>query len=353
MNLYINDRLRTRNVKFFNKTSLDLRYDSVASAFSLDLYFNPDNNELKELACIGHYHIARIEHNGETLLTGYILSEAFNDSPTTQLASIGGYSKSGVIEDCQIPPSLYPLQSDGLTLKQIAQKLISKFDFKMVVDSSVDGLMNEVIDETTANDSQTIKSYLTQLCAQKNIIISHTPEGNLLFTRAKTKQKPIVYFQKGEPGYTSMSLSFNGQAMHSEITVIKDAGEDEEDNAGQSTITNPFVPYVYRPKVIVQSSGNDIDTDKAARNALSDELQNLVLTIVVPNWTLNGKVIRPNSIVSVLNPDVYIFNKVDFFVRNVVFTGDEKNEVATLHCVLPQCYNNDPVKYIFAGINLH
>lgn len=352
MEVYINDRIRTRKVEFFNNFTLDLRYDSVASAFSFDFYFNPDNIELKELACIGHYHIVQVKHNGKLLLTGYMLSETFNGQNKSEMVSIGGYSKSGAIEDCQIPTSLYPLQSDGLSIKQIAQRLISKFDFKMSVDSSVASLMNQAFETTTAKESQSIKDYLTSLCAQKNIVMTNTPEGNLLFTRAKTKQKPVVYFQNGQPGFTKMSLAFNGQAMHSEITVIKDADEDGG-NAGQSTIYNPYVPYVYRPKVVVQNSGTDVDTDKAARNILADELSNMVLTIETDRWEINGDIWKPNLVVSVLNPDIYLFKKTEWFVRRVVLSGDNTRQIATLHCVLPECYNNETPKYIFAGINLH
>ena len=79
MILKINDRIRNRKVEFFNKFSLELRYDSVASVFSFDFIFNSSNQEHIDLACIGHYHLASLEHNGELLITGYILSEKFND----------------------------------------------------------------------------------------------------------------------------------------------------------------------------------------------------------------------------------------------------------------------------------
>jgi len=352
MELEIDDRIRTRKVKFFNNFTLDLKYDAVGSAFGFNFYFNSDNIELKELACIGHYHICRIKHNGELLLTGYILSEDFTDSSKKEFTSFSGYSKPGVLEDCQIPPSLYPLQSDGLTLKEIATKFCSKFDFKIVIDPLVSSLMNQAIDETTAKDGQTIKSYLSELCAQKNIIISHTPEGDLFFTRAKTKQAPIISFESGKTGFTDMKLSFNGQAMHSEITVIKQASE-EDDNAGQSTIKNPYVPYVFRPKVLTQNSGTDNDTEKAARNALSEELQNLKIVIETDKWEIAGKVIKPNNIVSILNPNVYLYKKTNFFIESVTLKGDNTSLTATLNCVLPEVYNNEIPKYIFAGINLH
>lgn len=350
MILRINDRIRTRKVEFFNGFNVSLRYDSIASAFSFNFFFNPNNIEHKEMACVGHYHIATIEHNNELLLTGYVLSEKFNDSPAKKLSGFGGYSLPGVLEDCEIPPSLYPLQSDGLSLKEIAEKIIQPFGLKMIIDPAVSSKMNAVYEKTTAGASQNIKSYLTELAAQKNIIISHNEKGNLLFTEAKIK-KPILNFDGGIP-FTSMELSFNGQAMHSEITVIKQAGKDGG-NAGQSTVKNPFVPYVFRPKVVTQSSGDDIDTELAAKNIRAAELKNLKLTIVTDRWEVEGKVIKPNNLISVTNPEVYLYKKTDWFIEQVDLAGDNTKTTATLTCVLPDVYNGQEPNYIFKGINLH
>jgi prophage tail gpP-like protein len=351
MIIKINDRIRNRKVEFFNSFNLNLRYDSVASTFSFSFYFNPENKEHKEMVCIGHYHKVTVEHNGELLLTGYILSQVFTSSNVKQLVPFGGYSLPGVLEDCEIPPKLYPLQSDGLTLREIAQKLIAPFGLQMVIDPLVSSQMDSVFEKTTASESQTIKAYLTELASQKNIIISHDEKGNLLFTKAKADKKPLIHFQTGVIG-TSMSLSFNGQAMHSEITVMKQASSDGG-NAGESTIINPYVPFVYRPKVIIQSSGDDVDTEQAAKNALAAELKNLQLTIVTDRWEVDGKILKPNNIIEVTDQEVYLYKKTKWFIESITYVGDNQKMTATLTCVPPEVYNGKTPEYIFKGINLH
>ena len=351
MILKINDRIRNTKVDFFNNVNVELRYDSVASAFSFGFYFDPNDQTLVDLACIGHYHLCTVEHNDELLLSGYLISETFRSSSQREISSFGGYSLPGVLEDCEIPTSLYPLQSDGLTLRQIANKLISPFGLKLVVDSSVASLVDSVYDTSTANESQSIKSYLSELASQKNVILSHTPKGELLFTKAKTKQTPLFFFD-GSVSTVSMSLSFNGQAMHSSITVMKQASIDGG-NAGESTVSNPFVPFVFRPKVKIQNSGDDNDSGEAARNMLSQELKNIKLTINLDRWEIDGKLIKPNSIIAVKNPEIYLFQKSNWFIESVRFIGDEKQRTATLTCVLPSVYDGSTPSYIFEGINLH
>lgn len=353
MELYINDRFRNRKVFLFNDFNFTLKFDSIASQFSFRYFFNPENPEHKELACIGHYHKAELRHNDELILTGYIVSENFSDSSKPEMATFGGYSLPGFLEDCEVPTELYPLQSDGLSIKEIAQKLISKFtEIKLSIDSSVSSKMNEVLTVSTAGEGQKIKQYLSELTTQKNIIMSHDATGKLLFTMAKTKQTAILNFDEGGTPFTKMNLKYNGQAMHSHITIIKDADIDGG-NAGEYTIENPFVPFVYRPTVIKQSSGTDIDTELVAKNALANELKGLVLTIETDRWEIDGKIIKPNSIISVRNEKIYLYKKTNWFVESITFAGDNTKTTATLTCVLPEVYNGETPKYLFEGINLH
>jgi len=337
------------NITNFNQFSLLMKHDSVASAFSFLFYFDPEDLNHKELFQVGHYHQLDVEHNDELLLRGFILNQKFTDSENKQLASISGYSLPGVLEDCNIPLNSYPLQYDGQSLREITQKIVNEFPFNLKVDSIVSAKADEVYETTTANEGDTIKGYITSLAAQKDIIVSHTNEGDLLFTKSKTRRTPLYHFDKNVPG-TSMSLSFNGQAMHSHITVFKDADIDGGD-AGQETIRNPFVPFVYRPLTKTQDSGGDNDTADAAKSVLAKELKNIVLTIKTSLWEIDGKVIKPNNIITVINKDLFLYNKTDFFIESVQLTQTEKETTATLTCVIPEVYNGQTPEYIFTFSN--
>jgi len=340
-------KIKKRKFDFFNSFQLNLKYDSVASTFTFNGYFNPENKDHRDLLHIGHFHPITVEHNDELLVSGILLSEVLKDSSVKELTALGGYSFPGVLEDCQIPTSIYPLQSDGLSLREIAQKIIKPFKIEMIIDSVVSKEMEEIYDTSTANESQSIKAYLSELASQKNIILSHTPEGKLLFTQANTKKTPIIDFNipgGGSIPGTSFSLNFNGQPMHSQITVLKQAGSG---NAGQSTVTNPFVPFTFRPSILVQNSGDDNDTRKAAKNALAKELQNIKLKITTDRWEVDEKIIKPNNIISMINPNIFLFKKTNWFIESINFTGNEKKTTAVLNCVLPEVYNGKRPTNIF------
>ena len=349
-------KLKIGNKKFdlFNDLSITLSYNSIASTFSFSGFFAPENRDRKGLfKPFTYQRVEVLDENDERLLTGQILDHGFTDSGVKALTSIGGYSLPGVLEDCPIPLSLYPLQFDGKSLKEITEGIIAPFGLNLVISSSVADAADEIYEKTEATEKQSIKSFLDELAAQKNIVLSHTDGGSLLFTRAKTNVKPIAKFIGGIHG-VKMTLSTDGQRMHSEITVQKQA-DIQNDNAGEQTVSNPFV-NIFRPTTQEQSSGDDVDTAQAVKNALSGELKAIVLKIETDRWTWNddGKVtMRPNNIITVHNHDLHLYRFTSFFVESITFTDDGQKRRAFLTCVIPEVYNSQTPVNIFNIPILH
>jgi prophage tail gpP-like protein len=360
MILKIFDRFKVRKVDFFSDFRLSLGYDQIGSTFQFSFYFDSNNPDHKELACVSHYHDCIVEHNDEVLVTGFALNQTFTYKSGKTLATISGYSKTGFLNDCNIPTENFPLQSDGLNLLQIAKKFTSKWNestkykIGIIVDPSVQDKMSKPFKKSTASETSTIAEYLNDLAKQKQIIMTHDSNGNLVFTSANTSQPPMMSFDftDGLMPATSLTMSFDGQQMFSHITVMRQASIDGG-NAGQTTVRNPYVPTVFRPKIINQSSGDDIDTNEVAMRELMKQWAALSLTIETDRWEVNGKIIKPNSIVEVIAPELYIYKKSRFFVRSIDFDGDATKTTATLNCVVPEAVNGKMAKSIFEGINMH
>lgn len=358
MELTIYDRFKVRTVKNFTEFSVNLEYDKFGSTFSFTFLFEPFNPEHKELACEGHYHTCKVTHEGEILVKGFALTQTFSHGPAGKLCTITGYSMPGLYEDCNIPPDLYPLQSDGVSLLTIANKLTKhwkdKYGIEIEVDPEVADLVNKPFKKSTASDTDTIAEYLRKMATQKKVIISHNDKGYLLFTKAKTKMQPILEFDQTKPMIpgTEFEQSFNGQGIHSHIYVQRQASIGGG-NAGYFMIRNPYCPVLYRPKVVSQSSGDDVDTEEVANRELAAELENITLTINTDRWSVNGKIIRPNNTISIIDPYLYLYTKSTWFIRSVNLVGNEKETTATLNCVVPEVVNGEYPKSFFAGINMH
>jgi prophage tail gpP-like protein len=339
-------RIKNKKVEFYNDFKLKLSYDSIASSFNFNYYLDPENPLHVDLSHVGHYHKCSVEYENQTLLSGRLISLGFKTGPRKEFTGLSGYSLPGVLNDCSIAPEDYPLQTNGLSLLEIARKFTSRFGISIQVDNIVSSVMNAPIEETTAKEGQTVYAYLRDLCNSRNVIMSHTLDGKLLFTRATPQKTPVMDFGEGLPGL-EYSLKFNGQQLHSHITVMKEA-DDEGGNAGQTTIRNPFVPFTFRPKVITQDSGSDIDTETAAKTALASELKNIKIQISMEGWEdSNGDLLLPGKIVSILNKDLFIFERTNLFVESVEFSGDSKQKTSVLECVLPSVYDGSNPVNIF------
>jgi prophage tail gpP-like protein len=343
-------------VKNFNNFSVNLKYDSIGSTFSFNILFDETNKTQAEFLSACQFNECTVEHNGQLLITGTLLAHSFRRASVKELVQIAGYSKPGVFEDCEIPTSLYPLQTDGLSLKQITERLIKPFGIKLIIDEvaqkdSLKGTVKQKSDQSisksTASESQNIKSYLTELTKQRHIILTHNNKGNLVFTEAKTDLQPLFHVEDGILA-TEINVSISGQSLHSHITVIKQADSDGG-NSAEFTITNPYCTSVYRPKVIKMDSGDDITIEQAAINALAAELKEAIrLVITTDRWQIDNTAIVPNNIITVLSPENWIYEITKFFIEEVNLTGDEKKTTAVITCVLPEVYNGKkPIKNIF------
>ncbi len=344
-------KIAGKEITDFNSVDVNIKYDSVASTFSFQYRYDTSDQQLAILNNPASYAECTIEYQNPTtrerelLITGTVLNHGYDDTPAAGLNGISGYSKTGVLEDCNIPVSLYPLQSDGKSLVQIIEKLIKPFGISLIVDSAVASRANAIYDVSTAEPSDTIKGYLAKIANQRNILLSHDEKGNLLLTKSFPNGTPKYNFERQIP-ITASTLTFDGQRMHSEITVIKQASS-EGGNAGQSTVKNPYVK-VFRPSVKIQDSGSDNDTDFAAKSALADELRAISLILNVDTWVDNdGKLWKPNTVFTYKNEEVGINKVTKFFIESVQFTGNESQQTAVLSCVVPEVHNTVAPENIF------
>jgi hypothetical protein len=276
------------------------------------------------------------------------------------------------------------LDVSGLTLRQIVDRLVTPFQVKYLVrnlsiknvsslslrqltevsteespieysipqDRSISSLMDDVVADAKLRPSQSIMSHLVELCSQKGIIITGDEYGRLIFQKP-VKTKPITFIQRGDVGVTSWQTTMNGEQLHSHIWAMAQHDDDINNSSESAPIRNPLVQAVFRPKVTVQTSGTDADTAIVAKNSLQEELKALQITITLSSWRIDGKLVRPGQIISILNPHIYIYKKTDLFIDSVDYLATEKEQTATLTCVLPEVYTGGVPISPFAGINIH
>ena len=355
-----------KNIQFFTAGTINLKLDSIASTFEFAARFSAQNKEHQELFKPLQYKDVEIYNSKDKLIfTGTILNHRFKSNSGRELVIISGYSKSGILEDVTIPLSAYPLESNNRSLKDIATRLCGLFDIKLLISDqgktitdtiikdkptkvreksdfeTIKSKSNVVFGRTSAGPTETVKDYLSKLAGQKNIILSHNEKGEVLLFQPDLLQKPKYFFTKGNS--IAMSMDVNGQAMHSEINVVR---QPSDENEGVSTVDSTKNTLIgkYRPTTKILSSGVDTETKEAAENELASELKNISATVELQGLFDE---IYPGEIVNVHNHYIYNYAYNRWMVDSITLKFDEKSDTTTLNLVPPESFSGNNPRNLF------
>ena len=325
-----------------NDITISMVLDSVASAFSFSARFNPKNPQHKELfRPLGYPKVEIYHDDGRLLLTGVVLNQNQKSKAEPELITLSGYSKGGVLDDCNIPLTAYPLESLKRSLYDIASRLLNIFSLNLVVAPNVLKDVNAIYEKTSAEPTDSITSYLAKLAAQRNIVLSHDEKGNIVLFRPNANAAPRYFFDSENT--VDMSWSVNGQQLHSDIDVIRQPSEDNPGVSLADKAKNPLIG-AYRPSVSILSSGKETDTKRAADNKMASELSGLVLNLAFEKYVE----VLIGDIIEVQNEEVYLYQRTRFMVSAINLKETETGITTELSVVLPESYTGETPKNIFA-----
>jgi hypothetical protein len=355
-------RIGDRTFSSWEDLTIGLRFDAIASTFTMDIVFDPTSPRDKSTFKPCKFQSVVIEHNGQRVLTGVLLSHSFKSGPKKKLLHIAGYSATGVLQDCP-----YLDMANGLSLAQLIERAISQYGIGYEIAPEVNYEVGVVYTQNDVDGTQSVAGIISGLAAQRHIIISHTVDGKVYVTRGDTQRAPIHTFDvsKGVAPATNMELTVNGQGMHHEITMLRQRDVYLKDVEQPNVIKNPYLfkqfthsPLTYptywttfRPGLsrvtapeqnIVTVNLPEYEQGVLAlnlRNALAKELTNIRLKIDIDGWELGGKLVTPNNIIVVYDPELYLYKPTRFFIESVDLKGSAASATATLNCVVPEVYS--------------
>jgi prophage tail gpP-like protein len=325
----------------FTEVRVDFSLGSVASEFSFSARFNPDNLfHRKVFQPLAYLPIQIYSKENRLLLTGTIMNIDLGSNSSRQLQRVSGYSKSGVIEDCSIPLESYPLERINVSLTEISRSLIKSFGLTASASTNIAREMAQIYPKTVASPSESVKSFLSKLASQRNIILGHTAQGELHFFKLDIKQPSKFFFN--QENTLSMSLSASGQSFFSQISVIRQPSSSNNVSL-VDTVSNPLVGSKIRTLVKVLSSGTATDTKKAADSVLASQLQSLSITARFER-IIDAS---PGDIVEVENPELHIYSRTKFVISRHIISQKENSENSEVTLVLPEAFTGGTPKNIF------
>lgn len=277
----------------------------------------------------------------EKLISGLIVNPGLSVEKTPKLNSVSGFSKTGIFENINIPTALYPLERKNVGLDVIAKELCDYFGITLKIFEAAKADAAKPFEKTKASPTETIKSYLSKLCRQRDITLAHDNQGRLLLYKILNVIEAQSLIDENDQTL-KISTSPNGQQMHTSVTVINEA-DINDNNAGETTINSPFVEAdIKLPKVTTLKDGDNQDTGKLARSIVASEARNMPIVIEKEGWLFAGRLVRAGFFLEVIAPSI-LKRKTKMIVESVQFKATPSGgKTLTITAVLPCVYTGIP-----------
>jgi len=256
-------------------------------------------------------------------------------SASARTVELSAYSLPGVLNDCTVPASDFPLEFNGLGLKAIAAKVVAPFGLKV----EFEGEPGPTFERVALKPSQTVLSFLATLARQRNLVITNTPEGALLFVQSKEQAKPVANFTEGSSPLYGVSPFFSPQAYYSHITGIEVIVVGVL--GSQHTVRNPRLAGTLRPYNFQASDVTGAELKTAVEAKAGRMFANMVsYQLNINTWRDEfGEVWRPNTFITLEAPGAMVYSKTTLLIRSVELVSAAETETATLDVVLPGAFN--------------
>jgi len=322
---------------FFTDYSITFNIDTF-DTFTFSGPFDETKLVYRETFRPFSYKKAKVYYDKYLIFTGVLLAQQCASNPDSKTLSISGYSLPGVLNDCHMPISAFPLNFNNQTLQQITEKVCKPYGIISNFLSSSGNKFSEVALEV----DKPVLSFLIDLATQRGLLVSNNEKGELIFWKSGTGS-PIASFKEGELPFISCSPQFNYQNFFSHITAISKT--TESDISGQKTYINNYLLkrginrhynfIVEDAKISELASIAKIKAGQMFGESASYGLS------VKGHRDKNGNLYKKNLLVSVHSPGAMIYKESNMLIKSLTMSRKNEGDITDFSLILPGCYTGE------------
>lgn len=330
-------RIDAKSFAHWTQVQIKKSLDQFSSA-SFQAPFEPTSFEFRETFRPFRFVALNLFIGGSLQFTGTLVTSTAAGVAGGATVNVTGYGFPGVLNDCTVPISGFPIELNGLNLNQIAVELAGFYDVGVIFNADPGAPFRRV----KLAPEQTILSFLSDLAKQRNLVITDNSTGELVFTQAVDTGSPVAALKQGvQPLLGVTQESQNPQQFFSHVTAIKTTKLGSR-GAGY-TVTNPHGQGAFRSSNFLLENARKSDAKIAATSRYGRMLANAVAyTVDVATWRdPSGNLWEPNTTIKVEYPDCMIYSEYEFLIRDVTFEQTANSEVARLSLVLPGSFTGE------------
>lgn len=323
-------------LRHFSNVEITRRIDSF-STLNFVVPFDPDNRTLRRIFIPLSFATVQVFVGGRPFFFGRLLPVAPKATENDITLEVSAYSLPGVLNDCT-----KSLRSDSqftdVNIYDITRNLLQPFGVEFYESEFEDA--GEPFKETSIKSNEKILKYLTRLAVQQNLIITDNHNGDMVYLRVIEGGTSVAHLQAGLSPMVSIDLQLKAQDWYSSVTGAKQV---ELSSATESfTVTNPFLDGVVRPYTFTV-------TDKAGsiEGAVKSKFARMVANVVTYKVTLStwrapsGLLWEPNTLIDVTAPNVMVYDRYTFLIKNCVFKKSESIQTCELELCLQGSYTGN------------
>ena len=328
-------KINNKRFRFWDSVEIVRSMDSF-SMVGLGVPFEPDAPDFKENFRPFSYNNVDVMVGGSHLFSGIMMNVNPVLGPKSNKISVSAYPLAGVLNDCTAPASAFPLEWNGLGLKEIALSLASLFG--LGIDFNVD--QGAIFDQVALKPTQKVLSFLIELAKKRNLIITNTSRGQLLFWRSVNVGSPVAVLESESPLF-AVTPQFNPQNYFSDITGIEPV--TSFGGGSQVTVRNPLLKGVIRPMTFTVQDTENADMQAAVNSKIGRMFGDMAsYNVELNTWRDSaGDLWEPNTTILLTAPRAMIYNQYEFLIRTVTLKRDKKTETANLNLVMPGAFSGE------------
>ena len=230
-----------------------------------------------------------------------------------------------------------------MSLLKICQEVASPYGITCYSASGTGGIVEGESDITSEkfgrveqDITETDAAFLERLALAKGFLLTSRPDGNLLLTRANTKDAPAFRLVYGEAPVLSVAASFNGTKRYRKWMGVTDESGVSSISA---TLYDKSVPRE-RGFVFKADESDEGNIEQAIKWRMSKSIaESAAIPVQVVGWrTPDGELWAENMKGTITAPDVFILRETPVIIESVELTKDAGGDIASLMVVLPESY---------------
>lgn len=318
--------------------TMDTASDGWTSSFA---WFPGKDQKIDEVTLQYSYHNAKAYIGNELIVSGRLYNTEHINGIFGRSKNLEGFSFTADIIDSSVPS---PYEKNNISLIERAEQLCNPHGILVEIDSDVDieDDIEEKFNRVTATQGQKIFEHLLGLAKIRGVLLSSTPDGQLLITSAKTKGDSIGTIEEGDPIVQSLGMRFDGRARFGTYKAVSNSPLSEQ-STHHAIEKDNAVPQG-RVLTFFEHHGKLKELRRGAKNKKNKTAaQSMTLPFPVTTWYgPDNKLWKENTLLTVVSPTIGLGIKgFTFLIRSVEFALDETGRTATLGLVPPTVYTNE------------